>query len=336
MRSKPILEENPEVDFCLHGEYELIFEHLAQYGLEKAPGTSVRDGSGRVISYAPPPLRPLDELPLPDRSTINSLLYTVRGSRKPQATIRVQRGCPFPCTYCLVSVVSGNKARHRSPESIANEMKMLMDQGISHFYLRADTFSLDKKWAMEVARSIARECPGARWVTTTRVECVDAPLLQAMRNAGCYGISFGLDVASEEIGVLVKKPPRLKEAEHALRTCDRFGIISLVYFMIGFIWESEQSLRETSRFIKQIRPDLITIHFAYPYPGTSYYEAARSAGFISDKTRAQAEPAIELPGFSTERLQKFSKRILLTHYLRPSVIYSIVRKMVRTIQVFSL
>lgn len=324
--SQKLLAENPELDFCVQGDYEAVFEDIATKGTSSARGVTYRDITGAIRSNPAPLIQNLDVLPLPDRSGINPKLYKVRGFGKPQATIRVQRGCPFTCTYCLVHTVSGDKARHRSPESVASEMTSLMEQGIKHFYLRAETFSVNKKWAISLSKILAKKCQGARWVTTTRVECVDDDVIAAMKAGGCYGISFGVDVASKKIGELVKKVPRLEDAHEAMRLCDKHGIISLGYFMIGFIWDTEDTISETEAFIRDVRPDLLTIHFAHPYPGTRYYEDILGSVGKVVSLKAQAEPALATQSLSPVKLKSAARRMLVRHYSRPKVIYSLIKK----------
>lgn len=322
VHAEEILRDHADVDFCVRGEYELVFAEIARGGFRDAPGVISREGGANPAPRADD----LDALPWPDRDAIDASLYPVRANGAPQATVRVQRGCPFPCSYCLVHTVSGAQARHRSPANVAEEIRSLQEKGFRWFYLRADTFSLDRKWAIETSNEIATQCPGARWVTTTRVECVDDEVVAAMARGGCYGISFGIDVASDEIGARVDKRPDLARAREAMRLCDRHGVLSLGYFMIGFLWETNATLAETAQFARDVRPDLLTIHFAHPYPGTRYYDALQKDHAPVISPRAQAEPALPVNGLSTETLQTFSRRMLLRHYTRPSVIASVTRK----------
>ena len=324
--AEDILARAPAVDFCLRGEYELVFDSIARSGFRDAFGTVYRDGDRVVCSASSGLAADLDALPRPDRSVIDSSRYKVRGLGLPQATVRVQRGCPFPCTYCLVHTVSGDKARHRSPQSVAAEMAEVQRSGIDFFYLRADTFSLDRRWAKEACDAIAARCPGARWVTTTRVECVDDQVLAAMRRAGCYGISFGIDAASRLIGEKVRKKPDLERARAAMRGCDAHGIVSLGYAMIGFLWDTPETVDETEAFLHAVRPDLLTIHFAHPYPGTQYYDDVMAERVALGSRRAQAEPALAGGELSPERLSLRARAITRRHYRRPAVLASLARK----------
>ncbi len=329
VQSQEILNRTPAVDFCIRGEYESIFKDLLLNGPQSARGVVFR--RGREICSNPQPAleADLDFFPFPNRTIIKPELYTVRGKGRKQATIRVQRGCPYTCTYCLVHTVNGNQARHRSPASIVREVQSLVAEGINHFYFRADTFSLDRDWTLELCRQLTEQCPTARWVTTTRVERVDREVIAAMAKAGCYGISFGVDVASSKISKLVMKKADLERAENAMRLCDQFKIISLAYIMIGFIWDNASTVKEAEDFIYKIRPDLVTVHFAHPYPGTVYYQQVLDSSNhlkIVNTREAQSEPALETQALSSLFLKRAAQRILYRHYLRPRVISSVVRK----------
>jgi anaerobic magnesium-protoporphyrin IX monomethyl ester cyclase len=324
--AEDILARAADVDFCVRGEYELIFDAVVRRGWRDAVGTVFREAGG--IAASPPSglTADLDALPRPDRSVVEGSRYRVRGLGFPQATVRVQRGCPFPCTYCLVHSVSGDRARHRSPAGIADEMASVMRDGTRFFYLRAETFTLDRRWAAATCDAIAARCPGARWVTTTRVECVDDLVLAAMRRAGCYGISFGIDAASREIGERVCKKPDLARATAAMRACDAHGIVTLGYAMIGFLWDTPATIDETEAFLASARPDLLTIHFAHPYPGTRYWDDVAAAEARVASPRAQAEPALGEAALSPSFLQRRAREITSRHYRRPAVLASLARK----------
>jgi radical SAM superfamily enzyme YgiQ (UPF0313 family) len=323
--AEDILRRASALAFCVRGDYELVFDAIVRRGHAGAPGVVWRDGDV-IRSTDPPVAGDLDALPWPDRDAIDETRYRVRFTRHPQATVRVQRGCPYPCTYCLVHTVSGAKARHRSPESVAAEMAAVMARGVRHFYLRADTFSLDARWVLATCEAIARRCPGARWVTTTRVDRVDDDVLGAMRRAGCYGVSFGIDTGSPLIGAKIRKPPDLARAHAAMRACDRRGIVSLAYFMIGFVWETRETLAQTASFARAARPDLLTLYYAHPYPGTPYYDAAMAHRATPVSPRAQAEPALVPEGAGLATLRRHALMMTVRHYADPRVMASLARK----------
>ena len=326
--SSSVLQRQAIETTYIDGEYETIFDSLVRDGFRGVAGVRHRsrvdpenfEGSRGSLATD------LDTLPRPDRGSLESSRYRVRWIGQRQATVRVQRGCPFPCTYCLVHSVSGSSARHRSPESVASEIAEVQAAGVDFFYLRAETFSLDRAWAFETARTIEARCPGARWVTTTRVECVDAELLAAMASSGCYGISFGIDAGSAETARRVKKPYDPGRAAEAMRLCDAARIFSLGYFMVGFLWETQETLRETAAFIRRARPDLLTLHYAHPYPGTVYFDEVASVGAPLVSSHAQAELALEPEAVGVDVVHRHARAMLRRHYANPKVAWSVARK----------
>jgi anaerobic magnesium-protoporphyrin IX monomethyl ester cyclase len=324
--AEEILGGHPQIDLLLRGDYELVLADLVRVGPESAAGVVRRNGKGLHVS--PPPNAPeLDTLPREDRSILKPELYRVRGTGRAQATIHVQRGCPFPCTYCLVGTVSGRKARHRSPASVASEVRQLWSEGYRDFYLRADTFTLDAAWARETAVAISSAAPGARWVTATRVDTLDDETIAVLAKNGCYGLSFGVETGSAEIGAHIKKRPDLKQTEHVFRTCDAHGIATLMYVMLGFLWETPQTLAETERFVRAVRPDLLTLYWAHPHPGTAYEVQVREAGVTFRQAFAQAKSALEPPGISASEIRRRALVMTARHYAQPRVIASMVRKL---------
>lgn len=318
---QPLLAEAPSLDFLIRGEPELSFAALVRDGLEGV-GLITRDRT------SPAPLAErLDELPRSDRSVLTPSLYRVRGTPFPQATVRVQRGCPFPCTYCLVASVSGRRARHRSADDIADEMASVWRDGTRFFYLRADTLTLDRDWAHGLAEAIRRRVPGAKWVSTTRVDCVDEKVLRALAQAGCYGLSFGVETGSVELGRKVKKVPDAEATAAAFRACDAAGIVSLMYVMLGFIWETPATLEETEAFVQRVRPDLLTLLWATAYPGTGYFEQVLAEGYVPSQRFAQAEHTLEPKALSTNVISRRATQLTVRHYARPSVVASVVRKL---------
>jgi anaerobic magnesium-protoporphyrin IX monomethyl ester cyclase len=317
------LFEHDVLDFFVRGDPEPVFTHLVRDGLAGA-GVSTRARLSPAATATS-----LDGLPLPDRSVVDASRYRLRGTRWPQATVHVQRGCPFPCSYCLVASVTGKKARHRSPDDVVREMKPLREEGVRFFYLRAETLTLDARWAKELARAIALEVPDARWVSATRVDCVDPDTLQALAKAGCYGLSFGVETGSKDIGRRIRKVPELEVTREAFRACDGAGITSLMYVMLGFLWETPATLAETERFVHAVRPDLLTLYWAAPYPGTRYFDEVAASGLLHSAAQAQASAALEPPGLPTKVIRRRALAMTAKHYARPQVLLSLGRKLGR-------
>ena len=141
-----------DLDVIIYGEPEETLKEL----LEGKPypeiaGIYYHDDLRVKFTGARPFIEDLDELPFPARHLVNNNLYRRPDTGEVQAVIKVSRGCPYHCFFCLATPVSGAKVRKRSPQNIVNEIKECIEQyNIRNFIFWADIFNNDKEWVMEL------------------------------------------------------------------------------------------------------------------------------------------------------------------------------------------
>ena len=70
----------------------------------------------------------LDELPFPARHLINNKKYRRPDNNEVQAVIKVSRGCPYHCFFCLATPVSGSRVRKRSTDNVMEEIKECVEK----------------------------------------------------------------------------------------------------------------------------------------------------------------------------------------------------------------
>ena len=70
----------------------------------------------------------LDSLPFPARHLVDNSIYRRPDNGKTQAVIKVSRGCPFHCFFCLATPISGAKVRTRSAENIISEIRECVEK----------------------------------------------------------------------------------------------------------------------------------------------------------------------------------------------------------------
>ena len=118
-----------DLDFIIYGEPE---ETLRELIIGVAPyrvlGLYYRDDIRVKFSGARPFNDNLDALPFPARHLVDNNLYRRPDTGEVQAVIKVSRGCPYHCFFCLATPVSGNKVRKRSPQNIVEEIKECVEK----------------------------------------------------------------------------------------------------------------------------------------------------------------------------------------------------------------
>jgi len=316
----------PGIDLLLRQEPELAWEELlAGKPLGEIQGLTWRKGAREVVN--PPRQRDadLDYLPFPERNLTNNSFYRMPDNGRKMGLVLTSKGCPFPCTFCLAPLADGSKVRKRSPVSLANELEEYVREcGIRDFWLRADCFTLDKRWVMEICqRIIDGELP-IRWATNGRVDNVDEEMLIAMKKAGCFALGFGVESGSTETLQRIKKGITREQAKAAVRLCRRLGIQTYLFFIIGFPWERESHIMSTLDFAEELNGDLFNFSLAVPFPGTPLFTEAKELGLLGeDGSYADfnySSAAMDTLYVKKERLVELERMAYRRLILRPSYI----------------
>ncbi len=162
-RSPAAYLADPHVDLIVHHEGEQTIAALLDLfdagdlslpSLRAAPGIAYREG-GQVIVNAPcPPIENLDTLPFPARDLIDMQRYLDLWQEEngySSLTLSTARGCPYGCEWCR-EAVHGNQFRQRSPESVAAEMKQLIDTyQIDRLRVIDDVDGISQEWLADWA-----------------------------------------------------------------------------------------------------------------------------------------------------------------------------------------
>jgi radical SAM superfamily enzyme YgiQ (UPF0313 family) len=268
----------------------------------------------------------LDMLPFPDRGMMNNALYVRPDTDEPMATITTSRGCPSNCIYCLTPHISGKKVRLRSPQNIADELYICYKQhDIDNFFFKSDTFTIDKKWVLELCNLItASELDGKiSWVANSRAHPLEQQTLHAMKKAGCRLVAFGFESGSPETLKRIKKGATVEQNLAAAEMARAEGLKTLGFYMIGFPWETMNHINETIEMIYRIDADYIELHLAIPYYGTELYTIAENEGLIADSILGGDyfnPPIVGTKYISLQDLRKLKKNLLLRYCIRPSYI----------------
>ena len=149
-----------------------------------------------------------------------------------------------------------------------------------------------------------------------------------MKKAGCLQISFGIESGSQRILDFIKKGTKISTIRNALRMAKEAGIMTKGYFIIGHLIETEDTIRETIDFAKNIDLDDFQMSFMVPFPGTEIYKIAHEYGkFDNDWQEMNIWTPIFIPhGFTRQDLERWSKRAFREFYFRPKPIFNFLRR----------
>ncbi len=325
VEAREILQKYSAVDIGIKQEYEMAIEEIGQgKARSNILGIAYRENGLINENQDRPYLSDLDRLPLPARHLINNKLYVRPDTLEPQTSILASRGCGRGCMFCLVKTVSGEKINFRSTESIVSEIKKCLSEfGIKDFYFRADTFTANRSWVIDLCRQIIKADLKINWVCNSRVDTIDQELIQIMKQAGCWMIGFGLESGDQSMLDKMGKGINLAQIEKAVKFCQAGGLKTYLFFIYGLPWETEQSLEKTLRFALALEGDFVEFHQAYPFPGTDYYKLALENNLFERNelagTNVFCSPARSFE-LDRETLHKFRKKAMRKFYLRKKYI----------------
>ncbi len=270
-------------DYAFIGEAEQSWpEFLNRYAnkqdLSSVAGIIYRK-DGRVVSTGQPAdITDLDALPFPARHLLKMPLYklgTLRG-RLPFTSIQTMRGCPWKCIFCASEALKTTQMRVRSPRSVVEEMKQVVDRfGTRHFYIVDDVMTLWKEHILKICDLIDQEGLKITFEGSTRANLVEDEVMARLVRSGLIRLSFGLETVDPEIRRTMKKQVPLEHYVRANGICNKYGIEALNSVMIGLPGETRETVRATLRFLRNAREvKQANFAIAVPYPGTEFHELA--------------------------------------------------------------
>lgn len=323
------------LDFVFVGEGEIGFPIFlrelargADADFGKAPGLGwFVDGDLRLNPRGEE--QDLDKLGMPAWDLImpESYPFSPHGvvcKNFPIAPIMATRGCPYMCTFCSSA---NTKLRKRSISVVLDEVKMLQKKhGIREFHMVDDNFTLELDYAKDFMKALMAEGIKASWATPNgiRLERLDKPLLELMRQAGFYSLSVGIESGSDPIRIKMKKGSTIAKIWKDLRMVAEVGGIDMTgFFILGFPGETREDIEKTIEFAKALPLQRATFHSFIPLPGTEVWRQMEASGELDrvDWERYFFFSGAYVPqGLTRGELIALRRKAFASFYFRPRII----------------
>jgi hypothetical protein len=153
-----ILQEVPQIDVIVRGEGEktildLISTWERDEDLEEVKGIAWRKNNQIVINHPQPAIQNLNQY-RPAWELLEWDRYQMFGFDH-AAGLQFSRGCTLTCSYCG-QWMFWKKWRHRSPQNIVDDMKLLKEKyGVNLIWFADENFAADRELAKELLEKIA-------------------------------------------------------------------------------------------------------------------------------------------------------------------------------------
>ena len=329
--AKDVMEKHHELDIVIFGEAEeTLREILEEKPKNEILGIYYREDLLINFTGERPFIENLDEIPFPARHLVDNTIYRRPDNNKVQAVIKVSRGCPFHCFFCLATPVSGAKVRRRSVENIIAEIKECVKKyNITNFLFWSDIFNIDKEWTLNLCNAIIESGLKITWSANTRADTADFEMAQMMYKSGCRLVSIGVESGSQYMLEKMGKKITLDDVRRTVKTFKKAKIRIYNYFVIGLPWESEETVEDTIRFAIELNSDFISFYTATPLPGSRFYDYAKENNLFDKDTSFESAyfyPAVNTHFLTKDRVFELHKSAVKRFYLRPLYILKMLFK----------
>ena len=304
-----ILNKLSSIDYSIQREGEHAMSALVEGRDPKnISGVVSRDENKLIYNFDADVIKNIDSLPLPEREKFWGL------SEDEKLMVDVSyicsiRGCPYRCNYCASPAHwKRNKTQYRSPQSIIDEMQHVKEQywnmkkkydfsasantkskneliieDNSTIYFVDDIFTVHKERIKQILQMMIDKKLEMKWKCEARTDHLDEEICQLMKKAGCIRVKLGFETGSDRILKIIEKDETTDDMRRGAKLLKDAGVPFTGYFMAGFPGETDEDLRQTIDFAKEIEADYYSLSILAPYYGTKMYYDMIDEGFELDK-----------------------------------------------------
>jgi len=237
--------------------------------------------------------------------------HGVIGNKKKVSTCQSNRGCRAACTFCNVRSYHGKTVRHKTVDSVVDELLCLQnDYGIEHIVWLDDDLLKDEKRTIKMFNEMIRRNVKLTWDATNgviahslkKIEVVDAAY-----QSGCIGLHVGIESGNPEILKKIRKPGTVEtfiEASEILKKFPKINTRALL--MIGFPNETLGQIFDTIKLAETINFDWNNLAILQPWKGTPIYDEMSEDGLLGKeegtlKTEDNEKAPYQLGTYSRQR-----------------------------------
>jgi anaerobic magnesium-protoporphyrin IX monomethyl ester cyclase len=309
-----LLLSKASLDVVVHGEAELslplLIKQLEGGGeIHEIPGISFFHSNDELIRNKPAKqVEDLDELPLPAYHLVDFEKYFHRmnqidyynykdmidsenhmrdifnriGADDRWIEIMTGRGCTHQCLFCYRHMKG---IRYFSIDYVIRHLKFLKDKyGIRGFQFADELFNGSKERVFTLCDAIeANRLNIFYMIGGARVDKIDEKMLWRLKETGCVEINYGQESGSDKILKEYRKGTTAKQNKDiTILTTKKIGLGCPVQLVVGSPGETEQTIRETIQFLKDVDAFRYSSNYLIPLPETPIWEHVTKNRLIDD------------------------------------------------------
>jgi len=340
--------QSPGVDIVTRYEYDFTLKELAErldasQDISPVKGISYKE-NGKIIHNPDRGFsasEDLDNIPFVSKiykRYLNIEDYFLGSSLYPEVQIFTGRGCPFQCTFCSwPQTLMGRKYRVRSIENVLDELEWIEKNlpQVKEVFFEDDTFTINKERVIEFCQGYKERGLNIVWACNARVG-LDYETMKKMKEANCRLLIVGFESGNNNILENVRKGITVDQIQKFSKDAKRAGLLVHGDFIIGLPGETRETIKNTKKIISEIKPDILQVSVASPFPGTEFYEWCFKNNYLvtSDPNEyldenGHQKSIIRYPELTEDEITEEVNKILKDYYLSFSYVKIALRQLLR-------
>jgi len=208
----------------------------------------------------------LTKLPVPRYDLVETSFRMTMGY---EAT----RGCPFACTFCVLSALSA-PYRWRPVANVVRDIQAIpaswswRQRKLVTFW--DNNLGANRAYFRELCEALI---PLKRfWSTQTSIDTVTAESARLMGRSGCRYLYIGLEsLASSSLQFTNKKHNRVQDYRRRIGYLHDNGIAVMSIFLLGLDGDTMDYLRELPNLVDEVGVDVPVFSLPVPIEGTPFH-----------------------------------------------------------------
>jgi len=124
---------------------------------------------------------------------------------------------------------------------------------------------------------------GMNWKCEARTDHLDEEICELMKKAGCSRVKLGFESGSDKLLKNIQKDETKADMLRGVKMLKDADVPFTAYFMAGFPSETDEDLKQTIKFAREIEADYYSLSVLAPYFGTKMYYDLIDSGVELDK-----------------------------------------------------
>jgi len=318
-----ILEK--EIEYCITGEAESnippFVKWILQSRIGEPPAGLQWTENGKLVGSGPGKSLGTDDMPFVPSSILRTNRYHKHSF--PLVTyqplrwgfILANRGCLYNCEFCSAVARQSVDKKYRMcrPERLIDEMEYQVREGKRNVIsIEDDLFTGDSEWIHEVCEQLITRGWHHPWIAQTRFDCINDEIAVQMKEAGCIGITCGLESGCNRILDILNKQTSVRDIRETAAILKHHGFAERYTAMIGSPGETNEDLNKTFSLLKELNPLTVQLYYCTPFPDTDY---SQNVDTECELKRLDKVPPVELSHINAEDIEKYRFGFYLGYYI---------------------